>query len=44
MNISLETQLSQLQRQVRHLEQANSQLVKFKNENSDLALQNDRLQ
>ena len=33
VNISLETQLSQLQRQVRHLEQANTQLVKFKNEN-----------
>lgn len=44
MNISLETQISQLQRQVRQYEQANTTLAKHKNEKEDLALQNDRLQ
>jgi len=43
-NISLETQLSQMQRQLRQLEHVNSSLPKFKRENEDLALQNDRLQ
>ena len=44
MNISLETQIAQLHRQVRHLEQVNLSLSKYRQDNEDLVMQNDRLQ
>ena len=43
-NLGLEHTISDLQRKNRHLEQANGALIKFKRENEDLILQNERLQ